>query len=436
MSRQSGLVLDLEKGLAVVLTPDGDYRRVTAGPGWQLGQEVQFESTAGVLPQGLRLSPAWLVAAVVLLALLVPGVLSVRTLLSQPALAAYVAVDINPSLELQVDAAGKVLEAQAVNDDALPLLQELALKGLPLDAAIRAITENAVSAGYLSASNDNMVLITVTPKAAGAAVPQLVQQHVAASQQAAEAVLRQKGLKNDVETLTAPAEVRDVARREGLPTGKLVVASEAARQGAVIDRNTLKSEPLTKAFEQAGNREALKKALEHIKDAKDKDALVKEAVDRFLSDMSREDGKDASGSGGAGSGGDKARPGSGGGGDQKRSDAGKPDEGRKPGGDERQDGRKDDRKSWSPDGAQPGSGTQPSQQRGNQDEQKKSSKKKFGPGSGEDRSSGTWTPNARWGNQLREFWDRLFGGGSVQDREGSTHSGEDATNARDGKRND
>ncbi|MCL5676540.1 MAG: anti-sigma factor domain-containing protein, partial [Firmicutes bacterium] len=240
MRGQRGLVLELEKGLAVVLTPDGQYRRIAAGREWELGQEVQFEATVAALPQALpqrpRLHPAWLAAAVVLLALLVPGTLSVRSLLSRPALAAYVAVDINPSLELQVDAGGKVLAAQAVNDDAVPLLQALSLKGLPLDQAVRAITEKAVAAGYLSQSNDNMVLITVTPKASGADVPQAVQQQVAASQQAAAAVLNQRGLKNDVEALSAPAEVRDAAKSQGIPTGKLFVASEAARQGTVIDR--------------------------------------------------------------------------------------------------------------------------------------------------------------------------------------------------------
>ncbi|MGE5589093.1 MAG: anti-sigma factor domain-containing protein [Bacillota bacterium] len=294
MSRQRGLVLEMDKGLAVVLTPDGQYRRIPAGRDWELGREVQFESTVVGPPARRRVAPAWLVAAaVVLLALVVPGALSVQSLFGGQALAAYVAVDINPSLELQVDARGTVLDAQAVNDDAVPLLQQLSLKGLALQQALQQITEKAIGAGYLSAANDNMVLITVTPGSAEKPVPEVVQQQVRASQQATAALLKDRGLPNQVESLAAPAEVREAARREGVPTGKLVVASEAARQGVVLTKDQLKNEPLTKALEQVGDEGVLEKALENVRKPKAKDDLVR-AVDDFVMEMShgKKDGKD------------------------------------------------------------------------------------------------------------------------------------------------
>lgn len=447
MSRQRGLVLELEKGLAVVLTPDGQYRRIAAGRDWRLGQEIQFESTVVALPRHRRVSPAWLVAAVVLLALLVPGTLSLRSWLSQPALAAYVAVDINPSLELQVDADGKVLAAQAVNDDALQLLQELTLKGLPLEQAVRAITEKAVAAGYLSESNDNMLLITVTPRSAGAAVPQAVQEQVTASRQAATALLSQKGLKNDVEALTAPAEVRDVARRQGLPTGKLVVASEAARQGTMIDPKTLKSEPLTKAFEKAGGKDALQKALERIKEAKDKDALV-QAVDDFVVEMSkgdgsdpgkgRDDGRDKEGQrsgprdgekpphdGRAGDGGDKSGAGT----DRKGSNDQR--DGRQSDG---TDGSKgDDRKDYkgSSGDHRLNPGTQTPKENSDKGNAGKNSKNRSSSQiRRDDAASGGGPGEAGWGEQFRELWHRLFGGTDASQTDGSTG----ATPAGDGQR--
>ncbi len=416
MRRQQGLVLEMGKGLAVVLTPDGQYRRVPAGRDWEMGQEVQFESTVVAPAARRRVAPAWLVAAaVVLLALVVPGTLSVQSLFGGQALAAYVAVDINPSLELQVDARGNVLEAQAVNDDAAAFLQQLSLKGLSLQQALQQITEKAIGAGYLSATNDNMVLITVTPGAAHKPLPEAVQRQVQASQQAAVAVLNRRGLPNQVESLAAPAEVRESARREGVPTGKLMVASEAARQGVVLSKEQLKNEPLARALEQVGDKAVLEKALENVRKSKTKDDLV-QAVDHFVTEMGR------------GQKGDKGLPpGQAKKGDNGESQAGVDRQGNADQGKDNGEGKpaKDDGK----DAQQGGSKVAPGQESktGEDGKDKKEVRGRSRPSKGEG-SALSKDSQGSWEEQFRVLLDRFFGGdsdhgGQTQESGGSSGGG-------------
>lgn len=73
-----------------------------------------------------------------------------------------VTVDINPSVQLSVDADNKVLEAKALNADAEALLATLHLEGLPAPEAVQLIVGAAVVLGYIDAeATDNYVAIGV-----------------------------------------------------------------------------------------------------------------------------------------------------------------------------------------------------------------------------------------------------------------------------------
>ena len=73
-----------------------------------------------------------------------------------------VTVDINPSVQLSVDADNKVLEAKALNADAEALLATLNLEGLPAPEAVQLIVGAAVVLGYIdAAATDNYVAIGV-----------------------------------------------------------------------------------------------------------------------------------------------------------------------------------------------------------------------------------------------------------------------------------
>ena len=73
----------------------------------------------------------------------------------------YMAIDVNPSIEVSTNRLGKVVSVNAVNDDAQKLLADKNLKGYSVEDAIYEIVEELVEDGYLSRNSANEVLLTV-----------------------------------------------------------------------------------------------------------------------------------------------------------------------------------------------------------------------------------------------------------------------------------
>lgn len=71
-----------------------------------------------------------------------------------------VTLDINPSIQLQLDDDHKVVDAIAVNDDAKKVLEDMDLKQADANVALNALLGSLVKNGYLNA-NQNTVLLSV-----------------------------------------------------------------------------------------------------------------------------------------------------------------------------------------------------------------------------------------------------------------------------------
>jgi hypothetical protein len=85
----------------------------------------------------------WLFAMGLALVLFVSGLQWVNTS------ASYIAVDINPSIILTTNPWDKVVEVEALNEDAETLLVDLVLIGLQADEAIELIIAEATEMGYI-----------------------------------------------------------------------------------------------------------------------------------------------------------------------------------------------------------------------------------------------------------------------------------------------
>lgn len=72
-------------------------------------------------------------------------------------------IDVNPSIEVQLDENNTVLQINALNTDAEEVLKNLKLKGVEMDTAINAIIGSLYVNGYLTAEN-NSVLVSVDTK--------------------------------------------------------------------------------------------------------------------------------------------------------------------------------------------------------------------------------------------------------------------------------
>ena len=138
------------------------------------------------------------------------GVVGVRM---QTTPAAYVGVDTNPSIELSVNAFGTVLEAQALNDDAQVVLQEVSLEGESFEDALAALLESEGIMAY--AESDPYIEISVTTDDEDLA---------ARLQGASEDCLRRSGCEGSCHR--ADADAREEAHHAGMGVGKYRAAQE------------------------------------------------------------------------------------------------------------------------------------------------------------------------------------------------------------------
>lgn len=138
------------------------------------------------------------------------GVLGVRMQMTP---AAYVGVDINPSLELSVNAFGTVLAAQPLNDDGQAVLQGVSLEGESFEDALAALLASEGITAY--AENNPYIEISVTTDDEALA---------ARLQGASEDCLRQSGCEGSCHR--ADAEAREDAHHAGMGVGKYRAAQE------------------------------------------------------------------------------------------------------------------------------------------------------------------------------------------------------------------
>lgn len=72
-----------------------------------------------------------------------------------------IGIDVNPSVELSINRKDKVLNAQALNEDAEEVMEGMDLEGVDLNVAVNAVIGSMVTHGYLD-DLDNAILVTVS----------------------------------------------------------------------------------------------------------------------------------------------------------------------------------------------------------------------------------------------------------------------------------
>ena len=82
--------------------------------------------------------------------------------LAPPPAAAYLTIDINPSVELGVTSSEKVISARGLNSDGEQILAKVAVRGLKLQDAVARIVSQAVTDQFLCDLDDNIILATLT----------------------------------------------------------------------------------------------------------------------------------------------------------------------------------------------------------------------------------------------------------------------------------
>lgn len=73
----------------------------------------------------------------------------------------YVSIDINPSIEMSVNAFGKVIDYKAYNNDGIKILNEISIRGKTVKKAVSSIVSKSILEGYITSTKDTPILIDV-----------------------------------------------------------------------------------------------------------------------------------------------------------------------------------------------------------------------------------------------------------------------------------
>lgn len=205
-----------------VATEDRRFMRFPLpSQGVKPGQEVWVTPSQTVNSSFTR---RWALVASLLVLLLFGATLA--QILPYRSTVAYVALDINPSLELAVNSFGRVTKIMPLNQDAQLLLEGLSVKGKDIYETLDVIIQKSEKAGYISPEKENLVLLTlVTVRAKD--------NQLDASQVKAVVLSRMAntGMKGKVGIQTASLEEKEKARQEGLSVNSYLIIKKASSKG-------------------------------------------------------------------------------------------------------------------------------------------------------------------------------------------------------------
>ncbi|MEB3101045.1 anti-sigma-I factor RsgI family protein [Ferviditalea candida] len=257
-----GIVMEMDSGHVVVMTPDGEFKRVRVPKSrhsYLVGEEIRFPARQNLFLIPFR-SGRFAISAAVILFIIVFSTYGLFG--GGQEVVAYVTMDINPSVELGIDAGEHVIEVKGLNEDGQKLVKGLHYKGKSLDEVTRDIIEQARQQKYLAKANADIIITsTVVDQAAkmndkkiADALKQQVNQLITADRNRSAPDLSEKIV---VKALPAPKEVRDEAVRKGISTGKMAIKLIARKKAENIPIEQLKTHSIHDVVETLGGIDKL-----------------------------------------------------------------------------------------------------------------------------------------------------------------------------------
>ena len=230
MEKRKGLVLKKQNRSCIVITPEGEFCKIPLPKNTVLvGEEVFFTNS-------VRFSSFkkyfLVVASIILLLLAVPVY---KELTPAAAAAAYVSLDINPSVEFAVDTGQKITEVHGLNSAGQELLKSVMPVHLDIYKGIEMVVAEAVKKHYLDGSKENIILSAIT--SSPAAKPVVIESNV---YEAINKSLQSTSIQSEVLVGTVDKDTGLKAQKAGVSSGKYLLYVQAQKKGVSISIPELK----------------------------------------------------------------------------------------------------------------------------------------------------------------------------------------------------
>lgn len=169
---KKGIVLEQHRKYTIVLTKDGEFRKIDPIRNADIGAEVSFDAEPKRKISKLKVIPAAMVAAACLFFALF------HFIPSQNNTYAYVVVDINPSVELEVTEDMRVNAVRPINRDAEIILEQIDAQNKKVDTVMDEIIHTSEELGFVDEEEKNVLVgVSYADETAEEDVPSSIEQY-------------------------------------------------------------------------------------------------------------------------------------------------------------------------------------------------------------------------------------------------------------------
>lgn len=255
-----GTVIEIYYDSIVVMAEDCTFKRIKKSDGLEEGMEIYFEDRDIIKNSNFTIKNISKgVAAVLIFAVTSLYVLGFWN--ENYKSVALLAVDINPSVEMEINKNYRVIKISALNEEASKLPLE-DLKNYPLIDALEEIVEMVETAGYIKKDESNRVLVTSVELKSNNEGDKNLDNLIMEGKRKIEEVSNERGQQVEVVTIKSDRETLNKAKEENISVGKMEIYKEMEDENKNQDKNEimeLKDKKSEESIKEVEKSEKVKK---------------------------------------------------------------------------------------------------------------------------------------------------------------------------------
>ena len=273
------------------MAEDCTFKRIKKSDGLEEGMEIYFEDRDIIKNSNFTIKNISKgVAAVLIFAVTSLYVLGFWN--ENYKSVALLAVDINPSVEMEINKNYRVIKISALNEEASKLPLE-DLKNYPLIDALEEIVEMVETAGYIKKDESNRVLVTSVELKSNDEGDENLDNLIMEGKKKIEEVSNERGQQVEVVTIKSDIETLNKAKEENISVGKMEIYKEIEDENKNQDKNEimeLKDKKSEESIKEVEKSEKVKKNNNENKG--NKNNLIKEEKENNKNKKGNENSKD------------------------------------------------------------------------------------------------------------------------------------------------
>ncbi|WP_291564816.1 MULTISPECIES: anti-sigma factor domain-containing protein [unclassified Clostridium] len=255
-----GTVIEIYYDSIVVMAEDCTFKRIKKSDGLEEGMEIYFEDRDIIKNSNFTIKNISKgVAAVLIFAVTSLYVLGFWN--ENYKSVALLAVDINPSVEMEINKNYRVIKISALNEEASKLPLE-DLKNYPLIDALEEIVEMVETAGYIKKDESNRVLVTSVELKSNDEGDKNLDNLIMEGKKKIQEVSNERGQQIEVVTIKSDRETLNKAKEENISVGKMEIYKEIEDENKNQNKNEimeLKDKKSEESIKEVEKSEKVKK---------------------------------------------------------------------------------------------------------------------------------------------------------------------------------